>query len=48
MMVKPRKDGRYSASKVVEGRRIWGYGQSEEAAKADLQQKLSTRSTGTF
>lgn len=37
---KKRTDGRYSAAKRVNGRRIWGYGRTPEEAARNLQEKL--------
>jgi hypothetical protein len=37
---KKRTDGRFSAAKRVNGRRIWGYGRTPEEAAKNLQEKL--------
>lgn len=44
--MKQRKDGRFPASQVVDGKRIWGYGRTPDEAERDLQHKISTRSIG--
>lgn len=36
-----RKDGRFDASKMHQGRRVWGYGPTQDAADADLARKLA-------
>ena len=35
-----RKDGRFDASRMIQGKRIWGYGPTQEDADADLARKL--------